>query len=87
MPILKVIVQIEVLLQDDLLVRFNDANDGIQCRLMWLKVMIEVPYVRGQRFHGGLTKDGIIISQIGRLSTVQVDLGVVGLGFACELGT
>jgi len=85
-PVLKVVVEVEALLQHHLLVDPQQAGGQLGRRLVRPEGAVELADVRGHVLQGRLPEDGAVVAQVGGLPAVQVDLGVVGLGPAGQFG-
>lgn len=86
MPVLKVVVQIEAVIQNHLFVGLQQAKGQICNRLVRSERVVELADVHSQILERRLAKDGAVVAEVGGLPAVQVDLGVVGLSPARQLG-
>ncbi len=78
-PVLKVVVQIEALVQQNLLESIQQTKGEVYNRLVWPEYVVKVTDVHCQILQRRLSKYGAVVAEEGGLSAVQVDLCVVGL--------
>lgn len=87
MPVLKVEVEVEVLVQHNFLESLQQTDDQVEEGLMWSEEVVKLPDVCCQMLQGRLSEDGAVVAEEGGLSAVQVNLCVVGLGSAGQPGS
>lgn len=79
MPVLKVVVEIEALVQNNLFVSLQQTDRKVYKRLVRSECVVKFTDVHCQILQSGLSEYGAVVPEVGGLSAVQVDLGVVGL--------
>lgn len=87
MPVLKVVVEVEALVQHHLFVRLQQAEGKVFKWLVRSERVVKFTDVRCQILQGGLSKYGAVVAQVGGLAAEQVDLGVVRLSSAGRFGS
>ena len=79
MPVLKVVVEVEALVQHNLFISLQQTEGEVYKRLVWSECVVEFTDVHCQILQSRLSEYGAVVAEIGGLSAVQVDPGVVGL--------
>lgn len=79
MPVLKVVVEVEALVQHNFFISFQQADGKVYKRLVWSECVVKFTDVHCEILQSRLSEYGAVVAEVGGLSAVQVDLGVVGL--------
>lgn len=87
MPVLKVVVEVEALVQHHLFISLQQTQGEVYERLVRSERVVKFADVRRQVLESRLSEYGTVVAQVRGLPAVQVDLGVVGLRPAGQLGS
>lgn len=87
MPVLKVVVEVEALVQHNFFESLQQTDGKVCKRLVRSERVVKFTDVHGQILQSGLSKYGAVVAEVGRLSAVQVNLGVIGLSSAGQFGS
>lgn len=69
-PVLKVVVKVEALVQHNFFVSFQQAESEVEDRLVRPERVVKLADVRGQVFQRGLAEYGAVVAQVPGFSAV-----------------
>lgn len=87
MPVLKVVVEIEDLVQHNLFVSLQQTDGEVSEGLVRSERVVKFTDVCCQILKSRLSKNGAVIAEVRGLAAVQVNLGVIGLSSAGQFGS
>lgn len=87
MPVLKVVVEVEVLVQHHFFKSLQQTDGQVKKGLMGSEWVVKSTDVCRQILQSRLPEDGAVVAEVGGLSAVQVNLCVIGLSSAGQFSS